>query len=119
MLTHEHQQTAQDFLDAADREFTGGDHLQGSEKMWGAAAHAIMAVAQNKGWPFGSHQALKIAADRLTSEYNDPTLAAGFGVAQKFHANFYHDFMESDDIRRDRPTVADFVARLLSLIDGD
>ncbi len=118
MLTDEHQQTALDFLEAADREFTAGDNLQGSEKMWGAAAHAIMAVAQDKGWSFGSHQALKVAADRLTSEYGDPTLAAGFSVAQKFHANFYHDFMEPDDIRRDRPTVADFVERLLSLADG-
>ena len=119
MITDEHQQTARDFLDAADREFSGGDYLQGSEKMWGAAARAIMAVAQNKGWPFGSRQALKIAADRLTSEYNDPTLAAGFGVAQKFHANFYHDFMESDDIRRDRPTVSGFVFHLLSLVEDD
>lgn len=117
MLTGEHQTTALDFLDAADREFAAGDNLQGSEKMWGAAAHAVMAVAQHKGWPFGSHQALKVAADRLTSEYDDPALAAGFSVAQKFHANFYHDFMEPDDIRRDRPTVANFVARLRALTD--
>ena len=118
MLTSEHQQTALGFLEAADREFASGDSLQGSEKMWGAAAHAIMAVAQDKGWPFGSHQALKIAADRLAGELNDPTLTAGFSVAQKFHANFYHDFMESDDILRDRPTVTNFVDRLLSMAAG-
>ncbi len=119
MLVEEHQNTALAFLDAASEEFASGDHLQGSEKLWGAAAHTIMAVAQLRGWPFGTDQALKIAADQLASDFDDPTLAAGFGIAQKFHANFYHDFMEPDDIRRDQPAVADYVGRLLALVDHD
>ena len=48
MLTQEHAQTARDFLTVADEEFSAGDMLQGSEKMWGAAAHAVMAVAQQE-----------------------------------------------------------------------
>ena len=66
MQTTEHTQTAQDFLEAADREFEAGDDLQGSEKMWGAAAHAVMMVAQERGWPYDSHRHLKAAAaDRI------------------------------------------------------
>ena len=42
MQATEHMQTAQDFLEAADREFEAGDELQGSEKMWVAAAHAVI-----------------------------------------------------------------------------
>ena len=44
-MVQKHAQTAREFLIAAGREFETGDKLQGSEKMWGAAAHAIMAVA--------------------------------------------------------------------------
>jgi hypothetical protein len=52
MLVQEHVQTAREFLEAADGEFAAGDVLQGSEKMWGAASHAVMAVAQQQGWPY-------------------------------------------------------------------
>ena len=116
MLVEEHTQTAQNFLRQADAEFGAGDHLQGSEKMWGAASHAVMAMAQQRGWQFGSHRALKIAADRLAEEYDDMALSDGFVAAQQFHANFYHDFMEDDDLERTRRSVLRFVARVLELV---
>ena len=43
MLVEEHVQTARVFLDESDTLFSEGDVLQGSEKIWGAAAHAVMA----------------------------------------------------------------------------
>ena len=116
MLVEEHTQTAQKFLRQADAEFDAGDHLQGSEKMWGAASHAVMAMAQQLGWQFGSHRALKTAADRLAEEYDDTALADGFFAAQQFHANFYHDFMEDDDLERGRSSVRRFVAHVLELV---
>ena len=61
MLTQEHIQTAQHFLDAAEGAFVAGDAIQGSEKVWGVAAHAVMAVGQQREWPFGSHGALRSA----------------------------------------------------------
>ena len=115
MLTQEHTQTAQDFLVASDREFAAGDILQGSEKLWGAAAHAVMAIAQQRGWRFGDHRALQSAADRLADELREPRLSEQFSVAQKFHANFYHDFMQDHEINRDRPAVHRFVNRVLLL----
>ena len=116
MLIDEHTQTAQNFLRQADAEFDAGDRLQGSEKMWGAASHAVMAMAQQRGWQFGSHNALKIAADRLAEEYEDATLLDGFVAAQQFHANFNHDFMEDDDLERGRSSVRRFVGRVLDLV---
>ncbi len=115
MLTGKHSQTAQDFLAASDSEFAAGDILQGSEKLWGAAAHAVTAAAQQRGWRFGDHRSLKVAADRLADELREPILAAQFSVAEKFHANFYHDFMQDYEIDRDRPSVHLFVNRVLLL----
>ena len=115
MQTKEHAQTAREFLVASDREFEAGDHLQASEKLWGAASHALIAVAQQRNLPHGSHRALKNAAQLLVDETGDMALLAGFLAAQKFHANFYHDFMEDFDLDADRPTVKDFVDRLMAL----
>ena len=115
MQTRDHVRTAREFLTAADREFEAGDHLQASEKLWGAASHALIAVAQQRNLPHGSHRALKNATQLLVAETGDMALLAGFLAAQKFHANFYHDFMEDFDLDADRPTVKDFVDRLMAL----
>ncbi len=111
-----HAETAREFLEAVSGEFAAGDLLQGSEKMWGAAAHAVMAVAQQRGWSYGKHYAIKVAARRLAEEQNDPALRTGFAMAEHFHANFYHDFMENDTIEDSRPVVTDFVERVLGLV---
>ena len=115
MLTHEHAQTARDFLEASDREFADGDYLQASEKLWGAAAHALMAAMQERGWSGTSHRALSFSAERLTREYDDPAIRAGFVAADRFHRNFCHDFMEDYDFDMGRPIVRDFVERVLAL----
>ena len=70
----EHVQIARSFLENADREFDAGDQLQGSEKLWGAATHAVTALAKQRGWRFGKSNARSQAVDRLAEEENDPFL---------------------------------------------
>ena len=118
MLTQNHSVTAQEFLEASDREFAAGDNLQASEKLWRAATHAVMAVAQQREWPHCSHRALKNAVIRLTDETGDDGIAGGFVAAEKFHKNFYHDEMEDFEIEHDRPLVHRFVARVLTLLNN-
>ena len=118
MLVEEHVQTARTFLDEADTLFAEGDVLQASEKVWGATAHAVMAVAQQRGWPYESHRSLKNAAGRLSSETGDPSIGDRFAVAEKFHINFYHHGMEDYEMDDDRPRVRGLVAQLLSLYIG-
>ena len=116
MLADDHAQTALDFLAASDQEFAAGDILQGSEKLWGAATHGVIAVAKQRGWPHGSHYALKAAAERLTDEHDDIGVELGFAVAEKFHRNFYHNTMPDFEMDGDRPKVHDFVHRVLALL---
>ena len=115
MIATEHAQTARDFLVASDREFDQDDILQGAEKLWGAAAHAVMAVAQERGWPHTSHQSLKQAVIRVAQEREDLLLEASFGLAEKFHRHFYHDSMEEWERDADRPLVKLFVERMLAV----
>ena len=115
MLTQEHAQTALDFLEKADRHFAEGDQAQASEKLWGAAAHAILAVSIERGWPHTSHPAMKRAAERLSEEHGDPIIASNFGVAEKYYIDFYHLAMTEEAWLADQPKVLDLVARVLAL----
>ncbi len=117
MLTREHTQTAREFLMAADREFAVGDELQGSEKLWGAASHAIMAVAQTRRLPFGNHRVMIDAARRIADEFDDDGLRAGVAAAQLFHSNFYHGHMETADLEPNAVLARRFVSRMLELAE--
>ena len=119
MLAQEHAQTALDFLEKADQYFAEGDQIQASEKLWGAAAHAILSVSMERGWPGSSHRAMKEAAERLADEYSDPLISAEFSTARQYHRDFYHLFLEDYEWLADRPKIRDFVTRVLALRNGD
>ena len=77
MTAAEHAQTARDFLAASDQEFAAGDHLQGSEKLYGAATQAVIAICQQRGWRYKSHRAMQQAVSELARENNDPFISTG------------------------------------------
>ncbi len=119
MNAAEHAQTARDFLVASDREFAAGDHLQGSEKLYGAATQAIIALCQQRGWRYKSHRAMQQAVDALAREYNEPLLIGGYSAANRFHENFFHDHLEDYEVESERPAVHYFVNQLLALLDSE
>ena len=97
----EHRETAREFLREADEYFRQGDDLQGAEKMWGAAAHAVIAVCQQRGWRHRSHPAMGEAVALLEREFitsgDENTaniLGSGFAVASNYHIHFYHRDMD-------------------------
>ena len=115
----DHRQTALDFLIASDEEFAAGDHLQASEKLWGAATHAVIAVATQRDWHCRSHRELKNAVQQVATEQDDELIEGAFGLAEKFHKNFYHDEMEDFEVAADRPVVHRFVHRMLSYVNPE
>ena len=119
MTAAEHAQTAREFLAASDREFAAGDHLQGSEKLHGAATQAIIAICQQRGWRYKSHRAMQQAVEVLAREHGDPTLLNGYLAANKFHENFFHDNMEDYEVAANRPGAHHFVAQMLALLEAE
>ena len=117
MTVQDHAQTARYFLAESDREFATGDHLQAAKKLYGAANHAVTAVAQQRGWQYESHRSMKNAIYRLEAEYGDPFITAGFGIAEKFHKHFFHDNMEPYELEGEKPVVHELVARVLAMLD--
>ena len=118
MTTKEYVKTAQKaralLLEAYVEFVDGDDHLKGSETLWGAVALATQAVSRARRWRLGSHGRLQENADRLSTELSEQDIADDFQVAEKFHTNFYHDYLEDFRISRDRPLVHRFVSRVLA-----
>ena len=123
MSAQQHAQTARDFLAASDREFAAGDHLQGSEKLYGAATQVIIAICQRRGWRYKSHRAMQQAVASIAREYDDADIAdgltGGYIAAERFHEHFFHGHLEDYQRELNRPAVHRFVARLLTLLDSD
>ena len=120
MTAEEHEEAARIFVEQSSREFAAGDVLQGSEKLWGAAAHAVISIALRRDWPVGSHRNLVDAIRLLAEERDDDSLKAGFSVARKFHDRFYgrghfDPFAEAGGMDWDREVVEDHVRKLLAI----
>ena len=116
MLAEDHVRTALNFLSASDLEFAAGDRLQASEKLWGVATHAVMAVAAQRSRRLSSHNSFREFAEPLSDQRNDPAIEYGFAHAERFHRNFYHDEMTDADLDALRPKVHDFINRVLALL---
>ena len=90
------------------------DELAAGELLWGAAAHAVKAAAESKGWSHGTHRRLSAVVERLVNEgWVPPHLSGQYKMASDFHQGFYGDrVFDADQIRRARATIAEFVSAL-------
>ena len=118
MITRTTAQAAQAFFDAADRHFEDEEPLLAYENLWNAAAHALTAVADARGWPTDDPQDLRTAAERLASEASDHHLRHQFAVAQQFRAKFNYGFVERHQLADYCRLMREFVDRMLALLDA-
>ena len=96
----EHVRISRQFMRQAEEEFAKGDKLQASEKAWGAAAHAVKAVAQQRGWQHNGHRYLFEAIDKIYCETVDPEFLDLFRSANSLHMNF-HENWQTDNFVQD------------------
>ena len=130
MSVLEHRETAVRFLGDADGYFRLGDDLQGTEKMWGAAAHIIIAVCQQRGWKHRSHPAMNEAVERLMAELRAAgdhstanILDGGFNAASNCHIHFYHRDMDLEGgnglyFNRAKRLVEQFVEQMVAISEA-
>jgi uncharacterized protein (UPF0332 family) len=102
------------YLDDADTLLRNGDYVQASEKLWGAVAEIVKAVAETRGWRQSSHRELRSTVERLFNETEDRDLLLLFSVAESLHANFYENFMSDEVVT----THAEDARRLVSKLQN-
>ena len=113
----EHLRISRQFLRQAEEEFAKGDRLQASEKGWGAAAHAVKAVAQHRGWRHDGHRYLFEAIDKIYGETGDPEFLDHFQMANSLHMNFYENWQTDNQVQRGIERVEALLGKLEPLVE--
>ena len=67
-----HRERSWHFLDLVADELARGELEEASNKVWGAAAHAVKAAAAGRGWPHHAHALLEETVYRLIREAGAP-----------------------------------------------
>ncbi|MYB75849.1 MAG: hypothetical protein F4X83_01860 [Chloroflexi bacterium] len=108
--------TSRRFLAQAQEEFDKGDMRQASEKAWGAAAQAVKATAEQRGWGHSTHARLFENVKRVSRETGDAELHVLFHVANSLHQNFYEGWQTDDAVQSGIQKVTVLVDRLMALV---
>ena len=108
----EYRSAAAHLLAQARQELDCGDVRQASEKGWGAAAQAVKALAEDRGWHHKSHVPLFNAVSRLAREPGNDGLESLFHVANSLHSNFYENTQNVEMVAAGLGDVARFVGLL-------
>ncbi len=108
-----HRAVSDRFLDHAQDELDGGDLLQASEKAWGALAHYVKAIAEERGWENDSHSDVMAIAQGLVEVAAAPRRqGAQLRSARLLHVNFYEDELNSDQVQGGIDDTKDLIAAL-------
>jgi len=107
--------TSRDFFSKAEEALAQEDLLQASEKLWGAAAHMVKAVAEVRGWQRTGHRNLFDVVNRLAGETGDLELRPLFDIANSLHSNFYEDWMPREWIEDSLGRVSNLLEKLEAL----
>ena len=78
-------------LEHARKMLAEGDRLQASEKIWGAAAHGIKAIADERGWPYNRHQDAGVITSYIAEQTGQLEIDTLFSAVRDMHTNFYGD----------------------------
>jgi hypothetical protein len=114
MIPVEHRGAALEYLREGREAVRNSDYPQASEKLWGATAEMVKAVAEARGWPHNGHYQLFSVINCLADETGDSELPTLFRAASALHTNFYEWWLPPGDVER----AAEEVNRLLQKLEG-
>ena len=80
------------FIFQAAQYVMNGDRLQAGEKAWGAIAHNLKVIGEQRGWHHGNHQQVENIGRQIVAEFQDSEL--GYAISDVFHnghGNFYEN----------------------------
>ena len=108
-----HAQISRRFLAQARLHLDEHDRLQAAEKIWGAAAHALKAIGEQRGWVHNSHSNILCIAEHLGREFGREMEFVNYISAAGFmHQDFYNNEWREDAIAVALTGTTNFVAEL-------
>lgn len=104
------------YLKEADELLAKGDYVQASEKLWGAAAEMIKAIAAKRGLGLGTHRSIGVFLAKLDTKLPEWRLPDGYAHANNLHVNFYEDHLPPDLMLKSAAAVKKFIDKLRRLL---
>ncbi|MGQ9469507.1 MAG: PaREP1 family protein [Nitrososphaerales archaeon] len=104
------------FLREAEGFLAKGDYVQASEKLWGAAAEIVKAVAAKRGLELRAHKSISEFVSRLHREKPALRLAEDFHIANSLHTNFYEDWLDPEMVKVGAKAVKRFTSKMQRLL---
>jgi len=105
------------YLKEAEGFLVKGDSTQASEKLWGASAEIVKAIAARKGIELKTHADLWAFTTKLSSELGDPEILRLFATANYLHQNFYENVMTLEAVRASAEAVKQFIEKVEKLLN--
>lgn len=115
MSPPEHRAMSERFLVHAQHELDAGRRLQASEKIWGAVAHQLAAIAEERGWEHRRHSQFGDIVEYLEREHGRNDLIPTLRYFEYYHSNFYSNSVTTSNIRRGLRDAPEFIAELEAL----
>ena len=104
------------YLKEAEGFLVKGDPVQASEKLWGASAEIVKAVAAQRGLELKTHADLWAFTTKLSSELGDPEMLRLFATANYLHQNFYENVMTVEAVSASAEAVKQFIKKVEKLL---
>ena len=104
------------YLSEAEGLIRKRDFAQASEKLWGATAEIVKAVAAKRGVELGTHASLWDYVSKLNSEHPEWNLRRDFSYMGNLHQNFYEDWLPEAYVKDGLEIAKAFVKELRSLL---
>ncbi len=108
-----HAQMSRRFLEHAGIQLAQGDRIQAAEKVWGAAAHALKAIGEQRGWIHHKHPNVFDIGEHLGREFDrEAQFDMYLARAEYMHRNFYENDRSEGSIRLALADIERFVNEL-------
>ncbi|HEX29523.1 TPA: hypothetical protein ENG04_05525 [Candidatus Poribacteria bacterium] len=111
-LVEHYQALSEKYLAEARELLKKGDLVQTSEKLWGATALAVKAVAAKRGLKLERHGSLWNFVSKLSKEKGDENIITLFIVANGLHRNFYEDQMNKESLEVAIKNIEQLIGKL-------
>ena len=120
MQTHKELKTAQDYLNAADREFENADPLAATELLREAMTHTLKTVAAKKGWDYDGDDLYPVV-ERLAKmdEQIGEILLSSYGAAEGYPEKVHYGYFvwEDGDSHQMLRVVREFISEVQRLTE--
>ncbi len=104
------------YLSEAENLVRAKEIAPASDKLWGASAEIVKAVAAKRGIELGTHGSLWEYVSKLDAEHPEWKLRRDFSYVGNLHQSFYEDWLPEGYVIEGLDIIKEFVRKLKTFL---